>query len=117
MAVEFGWETIKVSLHDGVRAFGGLVGLDGWKGAEDMGGVLKEDTCHDKDGAKIGVIADDNFRLLFAIHQAKRGENHRQAKSDETEATDGGNNIETEEIGVLFLDFSKEDVELLLLIS
>ena len=69
-------------MHDGVRAFGGLVGLDGWKGAEDMGGVLKEDTCHDKDGAKIGVIADDNFRLLFAIHQAKRGENHRQAKSD-----------------------------------
>ena len=80
-------------MHDGVRAFGGLVGLDGWKGAEDMGGVLKEDTCHDKDGAKIGVIADDNFRLLFAIHQAKRGENHRQAKSDETEATDGGNNM------------------------
>ena len=88
MAVEFGWETIKVCLHDGVRAFGGLVGLDGWKGAEDMCGVLKEDTCHDKDGAKIGVVADDDIRIGFTIHEAKRSENHGDTESDETKATD-----------------------------
>lgn len=59
-----------------------------------MGCVLQKHTSHDEDGAKIGVIADDDIRFGFAVHEAERGENHRQAESDETEATDGGDNIE-----------------------
>ncbi len=117
MAVEFGWETIKVCLHDGVRAFGGLVGLDSWEGAEDMGSVLKKHTSHDEDCAEVGVIADDDVRFLFAVHEAERGEDHGEAEGDETETADGSDNIETEEIGVLLLDFGKEYIELLLLIG
>lgn len=77
VAVEFGWKTVEVCLHDGVWAFGGLVGLDGWKGAEDMGGVLKEHSSHNENGTEVGVVAGDDIRFGFAVHETERGEDHR----------------------------------------
>ena len=70
VAVEFRWETIKVCLHDGVWTFGGLVRLDGWKSAEDMGGVLQKHSSHDENCAEISVVADDDIRFLLSIHKA-----------------------------------------------
>lgn len=80
-----------------------------------MGCVLQKHTSHDEDCAEVGVVADDDIRFGFAVHEAERGEDHRQAKSYETEATDRSYNIETEEIGIFFLNGGKETVELLFL--
>ena len=77
--------------------------------------MLQKHTSHYEDGAEVGVVADDDIRFGFADHEAERGEDHRQAKSDEAEAADRSYNIETEEIGIFFLNGGKEAVELLFL--
>lgn len=89
----------------------------GWKVAEDPGGMLNEDTSHVDGGAEIGVGADDGVGKRNAIQEAERGEDHGEAEGDEAEATDGGDDIGAEEVGILELDVGKEAVELRLLVG
>lgn len=77
--------------------------------------MLQKHTSHDEDSAEVGVVADEDIRFGFTIHEAERGEDHRQAKSDEAEATDGSYNIETEKVGIFILNGGKETVKLLFL--
>ena len=89
----------------------------GWKVAEYSGGVLDEDTSHVDGGAEIDIGANDGLGKRSAVHEAERGEDHGEAESDEAEATDGGDDIGAEEVGILELDVGKEAVELRLLVG
>ena len=117
LAIELGREVGEKRLHTLVGAAGGRLGLDRREAAEDMGGVLKKHTSHDERGAEVGVGTDDDRSDGDAIHEAERGENHGKTKGDETETTDGGDDIQAEERGILELDIAKELVELELLRS
>lgn len=88
-----------------------------WKVAEYSGGVLNEDASHVDGGAEIGDGADDGVGKRSAVHEAERGEDHGEAECDEAEATDGGDDIGAEDVGILKLDVGKEAVELRLLVG
>ena len=49
------------------------------------------------------------------VDQTKDGENHREAKEDEPQATDGSNDVVAKELGVVQLGGLEEMVELRLL--
>ena len=117
LAIELGGEAAEETGHIDIGATGRGFGLGGWEIAEDPGSVLKEHTSHDESGAEVGVGTDDDRSDGDAIHEAERGENHGQTEGDETKTTDGGDDIQAKERGILELDIAKELVELELLRS
>lgn len=117
LAIELGGEAVEKAGHIDIGTMGSGVGLGGWEIAEDVGGVLKKHTSHDERGAEVGVGTEGDRSDGDAIHEAERGENHGQTEGDEAKTTDGGDDIQTEERGILELDIAKELVELELLWS
>ena len=95
--VEFGWEAIEKCLAENGDGATCRIIVSAWELAEDVGCVLKKHTSHDERGAKIDVVADDDGLDGLAVHEAKRSENHSDTESDETKATDRGDDIETKE--------------------
>ena len=92
-AIELGWKAIEEGLTKNSDSASSGVGVGGWQLAENVGGVLQQNTSHDERGAKIDIVADDDGLDGLAVHEAKRSENHGDTKCDETKATDGSNNI------------------------
>ena len=80
-----------------------------------MGGVLNEDASHGENGLEIDIGTDYYGGDCLTIHEAERGEDGGETEGDETEATHGGYDIGTEEVGIFELDIAKELVELSLL--
>ena len=118
------------------RAFGGdgrcraFVRMPG-QGLEDFGGVLQQHLDDGHGRLEVDVGADDALRLFDlsqwgafpaprgdgkSIHEAKDGDDHRNAEKDKTEATDRGHDVVAEGVGIVALRLSKEVVETPLLI-
>lgn len=85
------------------------------QGLKDGDGVLQQDFDHRESGGKVRVCAkEDGFGTLASfvagrqregasVHLTEHGQDHREAKEDETEATDRGNDIVAEERSVFGL--------------
>ena len=85
------------------------------QGLKDGDGVLQQDFDHRESGGKVGISTNkDGFRTMTflvagrqresaIVHLAEHRQDHREAKEDETEATDRGNDIVAEERSVFGL--------------
>lgn len=113
-AVEFRRKIIEKRLAENSEA-ARRTGIGGRKIAEDMSGMLQKHTSHGERSAEIGIGTDGCGGDRLAIHETKYGENHSDTECDETETTHGGDDIETEETGILLLDLGEKAVELGLL--
>lgn len=71
-----------------------------------------------KRGVEVGIGADDGRRegRWKRVSETEDGKDHREAKEDETEPTDGGDNLITVKLGILKLRSGEKVVELLLLV-
>ena len=77
--------------------------------------MLEKHMCHDASGAEVVVVANDDWRNGFAVHAAERGENHSDAESDETETTDGGEDVFAKHVVIVVLHLLKHGIELVFL--
>lgn len=112
------------------RAFGELLHALGCpdglgaarQGLKDRCRVLQQDFDHRESGGKVGIDADQMQLLLpflrwlgWVVDETKDGQDHRKAKEDEAETTDGGDDVVAEELSVAKLGGLEEGVELVLL--
>ena len=77
--------------------------------------MFENHLSHNASGAEVVVVADDDWRNGFAVHAAERGENHDDAESDETETTDGGEDVFAKHIVIVVLHLLEHGIELVFL--
>ena len=123
-AIESFWQGCQELLPDGI---GELVAAS-WcrcrtrENLKDCCRVLQQDFDHRESGGKVGIGTDQVQLLLpllvglrLIVDEAKDGQGHREAKEDEAEAADRGNDVVAKQLSVAKLGGLKELVELLLL--
>ena len=79
--------------------------------------VLQQDFDHGQGGVEVGIGADQPLDVFQAfawclVDEAKDAEDHREAKEDEAEATDGGHDFVAKQLSEAKLGGFKEVVEL-----
>ena len=118
------WQRCQELLPDGI----GKLVTASWRrhstreNLKDCSGVLQQDFDHRESGGKVGISTDQAKIFLpflgglwLTIDEAKDGKGHREAKEDETKATDGSNDVVAEQLSEAKLCGLKELVELVLL--